>query len=275
VGSTRLVTRRTGAGVSPRACSSGSDHVAAEVDTRLSTSHNPGGLPATMCMEMCLKGFRLDQVTVTRGPATLLAEVSVSIPAGRCTAVMGGSGAGKSTLLRLLNRLTEPTTGRVLLDDVSIAELDVLALRRRVGLVAQAPVLLTDRVLDEVRVGRPDLPEARAVELLVRVGLAPRFTTRATAELSGGEAQRLCLARSLAVEPEMLLLDEPTSALDGLSASVIGALVREHVGAGGMVVLVSHDHGLVGSVAERVLVLEQGHLVADGRPGDLDHPSAS
>jgi putative ABC transport system ATP-binding protein len=274
VGSTRLVTRWTGAAVSPRACSCGSDHVAADLDTRLSTSHNPGGLPATRCMEMCLKGFRLDQVTVTRGPATLLAEVSVSIPAGRCTAVMGGSGAGKSTLLRLLNRLTEPTTGRVLLDDVSIAELDVLALRRRVGLVAQAPVLLTDRVLDEVRVGRPDLPEARAVELLVRVGLAPRFTTRATAELSGGEAQRLCLARSLAVEPEMLLLDEPTSALDGLSASVIGTLVREHVGAGGMVVLVSHDHGLVGSVAERVLVLEQGHLVADGRPGDLDHPSA-
>ena len=183
----------------------------------------PGCLSGTVRR---VHGFRLDEVTVTPGPATLLAGIIVCIPAGRCTAVMGASGAGKTTLLRLLNRLTEPTTGRIMLDGVPIAELDVLALRRRVGLVAQAPVLLTDRVLDEVRVGRPDLPEAGVVELLARVGLAPRFATRATGELSGGEAQRLCLARALAVEPEMLLLDEPTSALDGASAEVIGALSR-------------------------------------------------
>jgi ABC-type glutathione transport system ATPase component len=112
-----------------------------------------------------------------------------------------------------------------------------------------APVLLTDRVLDEVRVGRSDLPEARLVELLTRVGLAQHFAARATAELSGGEAQRLCLARSLAVEPEVLLFDEPTSALDGPSAAIIATLVRHHVTAGGTVVLVSHDHGLVASVA--------------------------
>jgi len=210
-------------------------------------------------------GFRLDEVTVTRGPASLLAGINVCIPAGRCTAVMGASGAGKTTMLRLLNRLTEPTTGRVLLDGVPIAELDVPALRRRVGLVSQAPVLLADRVLDEVRVGRPDLPDDRAGELLARVGLAPRFATRTTGELSGGEAQRLCLARSLAVEPEILLLDEPTSALDGPTATVIGVLVREHVSTGGTVVLVSHDHGLIGSVAERVLLLEHGHLVGTAR----------
>lgn len=220
-----------------------------------------------------MDGFRLEQVTVIRGTATLLAHVTASIPAGRCTAVTGASGAGKTTLLRVLNRLTEPTTGRVLLDGAPLAELDVLALRRRVGLVAQAPVLLTDRVLDEVRVGRHELPEAQAVELLARVGLAPRFTVRATAELSGGEVQRLCLARSLAVEPDVVLLDEPTSALDGPSAAVIGALVREHVSAGGTVVLVSHDHDLIGRVAEQVLVLKHGHLVVDGCPGDFDHPS--
>jgi putative ABC transport system ATP-binding protein len=209
-----------------------------------------------------VEGFRLEQVTVTRGPATLLAQVSASIPAGRCTAVTGPSGAGKSTLLRLLNRLTEPTTGRITLDGVPLAELDVLALRRSVGLVAQAPVLLTDLVLDEVRVGRHDLPEAGVVELLTRVGLEPSFTVRATAELSGGEVQRLCLARALAVEPEMLLLDEPTSALDGASAEVIAALVGDFVSAGGTVVLVSHDYGLIESVAAQVLVLERGHLVS-------------
>lgn len=213
---------------------------------------------------MGMEGFRLEQVTVTRGPATLLAQVSACIPAGRCTAVTGASGAGKSTLLRLLNRLAEPTTGRITLDGVPIAELDVLALRRRVGLVAQASVLLTDRVIDEVRVGRHDLPEAGVVELLTRVGLEPCFTLRATAELSGGEVQRLCLARALAVEPDMLLLDEPTSALDGASAEVIYALVGDYVSAGGTVVLVSHDHGLIESVAAQVLVLERGRLVSSG-----------
>jgi len=211
---------------------------------------------------MCEEGFRLEQVTVTRGPATLLEQVSVSIPAGRCTAVTGPSGAGKSTLLRLLNRLDEPTTGRITLDGVPIAELDVLALRRRAGLVAQTSVLLTDRVLDEVRVGRHDLPEAGAVELLARVGLEPSFTVRATAELSGGEVQRLCLARALAVEPNVLLLDEPTSALDGASAEVIGALVGDYVSAGGTIVLVSHDQSLIESVAAQVLVLDCGRLVS-------------
>jgi putative ABC transport system ATP-binding protein len=219
-----------------------------------------------------MEGFRLEQVTVTRGPATLLAQVSASIPAGRCTAVTGPSGAGKSTLLRLLNRLAEPTTGRITLDGVPIAELDVLALRRRVGLVAQASELLTDRVLDEVRVGRDDLPEAGVVEFLARVGLEPSFTVRATAELSGGEVQRLCLARALAVEPNMLLLDEPTSALDGASAEVIGALVGDYVSAGGTVVLVSHDRSLIESVAAQTLVLDRGRLVSShtGAPDGLN-----
>ena len=212
---------------------------------------------------------------MTRGPATLLAQISASIPAGRCTAVTGASGAGKSTLLRLLNRLAEPTAGDITLDGVPIAELDVLALRQRVGLVAQSPVLLTDRVIDEVRVGRDTLPEAGVAELLTRVGLEPSFTERATAELSGGEVQRLCLARALAVEPNTLLLDEPTSALDGASAEVIGALVADYVSAGGTVVLVSHDHSLIESVAAQVFVLDHGHLVTCGSPGGLDISAAS
>lgn len=220
-------------------------------------------------------GFCLEQVTVTRGTATLLAQVSAKIPAASCTAVMGASGAGKTTLLRLLNRLAEPTTGRITLDGVPINEMDVLALRRKVGLVMQAPVLLSDRVFDEVCVGRHDLPEARVVELLDRVGLSSAFTMRATAELSGGEVQRLCLARALAVEPDTLLLDEPTSALDGASAEVIGALIADHVNAGGTVVLVSHDHSLIESVAAQVFVLDNGRLVAFARPDDLDLDSIS
>jgi putative ABC transport system ATP-binding protein len=224
-------------------------------------------------MVVAADGFLIERVSVVRGAATVLSQVSAHLPPGRCSAVMGASGSGKSTLLRLLNRLIDPTAGRVFLDGVALTEVDVLALRRRVGLVAQAPVLLTDAVLDEVRVGRPDLSDGRVIELLARVGLDEQFAARPTAALSGGEAQRLCLARSLAVEPEVLLLDEPTSALDGPSASVIATLVCDHVKEGGTVVLVSHDRALIGGVAERVFELDHGRLIADGRPDDINHSS--
>ncbi|MDQ4094007.1 MAG: ATP-binding cassette domain-containing protein [Actinomycetota bacterium] len=211
-------------------------------------------------------GFILDAVTVIRGQARLLEEVSGQVPAGRCTAVVGPSGAGKSSLLRVFNRLEEPSTGRVLLGDVPITSIDVLALRARVGLVAQRPVLLTDRVADETSVGRPGLSDQRIAELLARVGLPVGFGGRRTVELSGGEAQRVCLARALALEPEVLLLDEPTSALDGLNAALVGELARDHVSAGGTVVLASHDLAIVRNVADWVLVLNGGRLVGAGRP---------
>ena len=223
---------------------------------------------------MAVDGFLLERVSVVRGEASVLREVSAHFPGGRCSTVRGASGSGKTTLLRLFNRLIDPTVGRVLLDDVPLTELDVLVLRRRVGLVAQAPVVLTDAVLDEVRVGRPDLSERRVTELLARVGLGEKFVTRPTSGLSGGEAQRLCLARSLAVQPEVLLLDEPTSALDGPSAAVIATLVRDHVSEGGTVVLASHDQALVGSVADRVFEINRGRVTADRGGGDIDHPSS-
>ena len=134
---------------------------------------------------MAVDGFLLERVSVVRGELTVLRQVSTHFPGGRCSAVRGASGSGKTTLLRLLNRLIDPTAGRVLLDGVPLTELDVLVLRRRVGLVAQAPVLLTDAVLDEVRVGRPDLSEGRVTELLARVGLGEKFVTRPTSGLSG------------------------------------------------------------------------------------------
>ncbi|MGW6928422.1 ABC transporter ATP-binding protein [Lentzea sp. NPDC054927] len=208
--------------------------------------------------------FVLDVVTVRRGSAHVLNGVSARIPAGRCTGVIGPSGAGKTTLLRLLNRLEEPDAGRILLDDVPLTELDVLPLRRRVALIAQRPVLLTNHVADELRIGRHELSESQADDLLTMVGLPSSFAARATRELSGGEAQRVCLARALAVEPEVLLLDEPTSALDEVSAALIADLAKAHAAGGGTVVLVSHNLDLVRDVADEVLVLEHGRLVARG-----------
>lgn len=115
--------------------------------------------------------------------------------------------------------------------------------------------------------GRP--VDTQHVEtLLERAGLPARFAARRCAELSGGEAQRVCLARALAVEPEVLLLDEPTSALDGDSAAAIALLIRGHVATGGSVVLVSHDPGFVAEVSDEVWTLTAGRLTRAADAGN-------
>ncbi|GAA0418981.1 phosphate ABC transporter ATP-binding protein [Streptomyces luteireticuli] len=211
--------------------------------------------------------FTLDRVTVRRGGALLLDAVSCRIAGGACTALVGPSGAGKSTLLRLLNRLEEPGSGTVRFHGRPLTGADVLALRRRVQLLSQQPVLLTTHIADDLRVGRPDLDDRRAAGLLGRVGLSPAMLDRPTAGLSGGEAQRVCLARALALDPEVLLLDEPTSALDAASARAVEHTVRDLVAAGLAVVLVSHNSPQARRVADQVLVLDGGRL-ADSGPVD-------
>jgi putative ABC transport system ATP-binding protein len=208
--------------------------------------------------------FSLEQVTVRRGGAVLLDAVTCQIPARACTAVTGPSGAGKTTLLRLLNRLGDPDSGQIHLDGQPLPALDVLALRRRVALVAQAPVLLTSHVLDELRAGRPDLAGDQAAMLLEQVSLSPTMLRRATAGLSGGEAQRLCLARALATEPEVLLLDEPTSSLDAASTRGVEQAVQSFIAAGGAAVLVSHDMAQTRRIASHLLMLDAGSLTAAG-----------
>jgi putative ABC transport system ATP-binding protein len=219
--------------------------------------------------------FVLEAVGVRRGDMAMLQGITATIRSGGCTAIAGPSGAGKSTLLRLLNRMLDPTTGRVLLDGTPLPALDVLALRRRVGLVAQQPTLLADTVLDDLRVGRPDLAEEEARSLLATAGLPPAFAERRTADLSGGEAQRVCLARALALHPEVLLLDEPTSALDRASAEAIEAVVSDLSAAGGTTVLVSHDTAQARRLADDVLVLRAGRLEEQGPPGDVGYLRAA
>lgn len=211
--------------------------------------------------------FALERVSVRRGDARVLDDVTCEIGAGAATALVGASGAGKSTLLRLLNRLEEPASGVVAFRGRPLASLDVLDLRRRVGLVGQRPVLLTETVLGDLRAGRPSLEESRAAELLERVHLPASMLTRDTSGLSGGEAQRVCLARALAVGPEVLLLDEPTSALDAASALAVERTVRGLVAGGLTVVLVSHDAAQARRLADQVLVLRAGRLAEQG-PAD-------
>jgi putative ABC transport system ATP-binding protein len=206
----------------------------------------------------------LQDVTVVRAGTTVLDGVTASFAAGRCTAVAGPSGAGKSTLLRLLDRLLEPTSGQVLFHGRPLPSYDVREVRRRVGLVQQAPVVLGETVLADLRVGRPQLPEGEAATLLGRVGLGDMSLDRTTGDLSGGEAQRLCLARALAVGPEVLLLDEPTSALDAVSAQSVERVVRTLVADGLSAVLVSHDLRQAKRLADDVVVLDHGRVVETG-----------
>ncbi|MDQ6650771.1 MAG: ATP-binding cassette domain-containing protein [Actinomycetota bacterium] len=217
--------------------------------------------------------FDLDAVTVTRGAGDThthpLQSVTAQIGAGGCTALVGPSGAGKSTLLRLLNRLEEPDAGQVHFRGRPLPSYDVLDLRRRIGLVQQVAVVLGDTVLDDLRVGRPDLDRPGAAALLDRVGLGPDFLDRQTGSLSGGEAQRVCLGRALAVGPEVLLLDEPTSALDSFAAAAVERVVRGLVADGLTAVLVSHDLRQARRLAQHVLVLDAGVLIAAGPTEEL------
>ncbi|WP_030518064.1 ATP-binding cassette domain-containing protein [Nocardia sp. NRRL WC-3656] len=213
-----------------------------------------------------MSAISLDRVTAGHDTTTVLVDADAEFARGACSAVVGPSGAGKTTLLRLLNRLAEPTSGTILLDGTPITSLDVLDLRRRVGLVGQQPVLLTDTVSEEIRYARADLATQRLEQLLSLLGLGPEFATRRCAQLSGGQAQRVCLARALAVEPEVLLLDEPTSALDKNSATAVAELIRTHTRDGGTVVLVSHDTDFVDGVADTIWSLHHGRLTRSSRP---------
>lgn len=208
--------------------------------------------------------FALDRVTVRRGTAVPLRDVTLTFGVGRLTALVGPSGAGKTTLLRLLNRLEEPTEGTVSLHGQPLTSYDVLALRRRVGLLQQAPVVLETTVLADLRLGQPLLTPDGAAGLLARVGLPEAFVDRPTEGLSGGEAQRLCLARALAVGPEVMLLDEPTSALDRVAAAAVEDAVGALLADGLSVVMVSHDLRQAARLADDVVVLIDGTVAAAG-----------
>jgi putative ABC transport system ATP-binding protein len=159
----------------------------------------------------------------------------------------------------------------VLFRGSDVRDLDVLELRRHAVLVPQHAVALTEDVAEEVRVAAPGLSDAEVRSLLSRVALDPaELLGRRPSTLSGGELQRLCLARALAVGPDALLLDEPTSALDPRSADAVDAVIRSLVDSGLAVVLVSHDVVRAGRVADDVRVLHDGRVTARGPAHGLD-----
>jgi putative ABC transport system ATP-binding protein len=203
---------------------------------------------------------------------TIVREASFTLHSAEVVAITGPSGAGKSSLLRLLNRLDEPTSGRVLLEGKDVIQLDVRELRRRVGMVMQQANLFPGTVEENVRYGpalRADSKAGQPVmrcdsteveELLRTVGLAG-YAERDVAKLSGGEAQRVSLARTLANRPQILLLDEPTSALDDEAKLVVEQALRAAMSkVEGACLIVTHDAAQARRLAQRTLEMREGVL---------------
>jgi putative ABC transport system ATP-binding protein len=193
-----------------------------------------------------------------------LRGVDLAIARNEYVAIMGPSGSGKSTLLRLCNRLEVPSAGIVRHRGTDLSRGDPLVLRREVAMVFQRPVTFAGTVLDNLREADRACDEARGAELLERVGLPAPFLHRDAGELSGGEAQRTCLARSLATDPHVMLMDEPTSALDAKATAVLERLATQLVADGTPVVWVTHSEEQMRRLADFVLLIAAGRVDREG-----------
>jgi len=208
-----------------------------------------------------------DRVCVRFGATEVLRSVSAEVADARVTVLAGPSGSGKTTLLRLCNRLEVPTSGTVRFRGEDLAELDPLALRRRVGMVFQRPTLFPGTIAENFAVAAPDGADGYEQQLAA-VGLPTDWLDRPADDLSGGEAQRACLARTLLTGPEVLLMDEPTSSLDPAATRTLEDLGVQLSRSGLAVLWVSHDLAQVRRIADSCLVLR------DGRVADDEHAQA-
>lgn len=200
-------------------------------------------------------------------PAPILNDVSFTVERGHVLTLVGPSGSGKSSLLRCLNRLVEPTSGTVRFDGRDIRSFDPRELRRRVALVMQTPVLFEGTVRDNLHLrpadARGDFSEDRLRGALAEVGLEPHVLDRDASTLSGGEKQRVTIARALLRDPHALLLDEPTSALDPPNALlVVETISRLRAARGLSIVAVTHQPDLVSRLGGGLLYLVMGRVQA-------------
>ena len=214
--------------------------------------------------------FELEGVSLQRAGKPVLRELGARLPQG-ASCVAGPSGSGKSTLLRLLNRLADPESGRVLYRGRDVRECDVLELRRKVCLVPQLPALLEGTVFDNIRFAADRAgSEPDVGRLLDLAGLDVSYADRDAGRLSVGEQQRAMLARALAVEPRVLLLDEPTSALDENTRDAVETTLlhlRERLEIS--LVLVTHDLAQARRMADWVVRMDAGRAVDEGPVREL------
>lgn len=212
-------------------------------------------------MVSALFPIKIDQAVVSKRTKRILGPVTAEIESNGITIIIGPNGAGKTTLLRLIHGLERVAQGGVF-----FATKDQNVIRRKQCFVFQKPIVLRRSALQNVAYPlimhgmRQAQALERAREMLVRVGLGESLETRATF-LSGGEAQKLAIARALVTEPELLILDEPTASLDSSAMRDIEALVREVSSDGVEIIMTTHDMGQARRLAQRIIFLHDGHLL--------------
>ncbi|HEX7809685.1 MAG TPA: ATP-binding cassette domain-containing protein [Thermoanaerobaculia bacterium] len=221
-------------------------------------------------------------VTVLAGGTAILDRIALTIPRGQRVAFLGRSGAGKTTALKVINGLVTPASGSLLIDGTSLADSDVVALRRGIGYVMQQPALFPHRTVYQNIATVPQLlnwPEDRtrdrANALLAKLELQPdAFSDRYPRRLSGGEQQRVAIARALIASPSILLCDEPFSALDPLIRADLQTLLVD-AAQETTLVFVTHDVREAMRIGQRIVVFDAGRIVADTTPDALashEHP---
>ncbi|MDO4244068.1 MAG: ATP-binding cassette domain-containing protein [Actinomyces sp.] len=237
------------------------------MSTRSSTA-DPDRSASTITFEAVTKHYPAPRGAAGRGPA--VDSFSATVPAGTTTVLLGSSGCGKTTLLRMVNRMVEPSTGRVLLDGTDVRDSDPVSLRRSIGYVMQNAGLLPHRrVVDNIalvpRLSGWDRASAtdRALELMDLLGLERALARRYPYQLSGGQAQRVGVARALAADPGLLLMDEPFGAVDPLVRRELQReLVRIRDEFATTVLFVTHDVEAALTLGDQIIVLREGARVA-------------
>jgi tungstate transport system ATP-binding protein len=208
------------------------------------------------------------------GQAKILEEIDLTVEKGEIMALIGPTGSGKTTLLRLIDLLEQPDEGSVVFDGVLVSALpekERQKARRRMAMVFQKPVMFKASVRENVSYGlkiRGKSEEEKVRDALEAVGLLG-YETRDANTLSGGEMQRIALARALILEPELLLLDEPTANLDPKSAASIDQIIQDLSGQKTAVIMATHNMQQCKRLANRVTVLKGGRVAGRGRPEDI------
>ena len=222
--------------------------------------------------------IRTEGLVKNFGKLQVLKGINEEIKKREVVSIIGPSGSGKSTFLRCLNLLEQPTGGKIFFEGVDITDpnVDINLHRQKMGMVFQqfnvfpnmsvkenitmAPVLLKKKTQEEA--------DAMAEDLLNRVGLIEKINERPT-RLSGGQKQRLAIVRALAMEPDVMLFDEPTSALDPEMVGEVLDVIKGLVKAGMTTVIVTHEMGFAREVSDRVLFMDEGIIVEQGKPEDI------
>lgn len=212
------------------------------------------------------------------GTNTVLTDINIDIYSQEVVVVIGPSGSGKSTFLRCLNLLEQPQSGVIIIEGTSLMDPStrINDIRTELGMVFQQFNLFPHmKVIDNimlapirVRKWTPEKARQKALELLQKVGLSEKAEVY-PASLSGGQAQRVAIARALAMEPKIMLFDEPTSALDPEMVGEVLAVMKDLAREGMTMVVVTHEMGFAREVGDRVLFMEQGEIVEEGKPEQL------